>query len=384
MPHSPAQPPVNPENFPLKVWLLAGLLASAGCIPTPHVPPAESGFATAGRAILVDGEPVLFRGICYQPTPIGEDPRTAPPYGDYYTGEYRDLHERDLPLMRAMGCNLIRVYGWDPAADHSAFLDRCYRGGDQPIYVLINRWIDPSTDWNDPAAVDAIRDNYLAMVPEARTHPAVLGFLLGNEANIQEGNGENPAFWQAHNRIAGALQEAAPGKLVSMAITDAVPSVQEFDDTMAHLDFWSLQIYRGPTFGKFFEEYVLASNKPLLITEFGMDAFDSRIGREFPDNATYPAAVIVDLWQEIVANRHRCSGGALFAWNDEWWKSEGTPDQQDPGGFPSGGYIDKTLNEEWWGLFRVRENGKEPDRLSPRAAYGALKALWQEAPGGTK
>jgi len=31
---------------------------------------------------------------------------------DYYSMEYQHLHMRDLPLLRLMGCNLIRIRAW--------------------------------------------------------------------------------------------------------------------------------------------------------------------------------------------------------------------------------------------------------------------------------
>jgi hypothetical protein len=35
-----------------------------------------------------------------QPTPINQNAAAFPPYGDYYTSNYRYLWERDFPLIR--------------------------------------------------------------------------------------------------------------------------------------------------------------------------------------------------------------------------------------------------------------------------------------------
>jgi hypothetical protein len=50
------------------------------------------------------------------------------------------------------------------------------------------------------------------------------------------------------------------------------------------VDVWSFQLYRGISFGTFFDDYArfqltMNIDKPLLITEFGLDALDFRIGR---------------------------------------------------------------------------------------------------------
>jgi hypothetical protein len=88
---------------------------------------------------------------------------SQPPYGDYYTTDYQAVTSRDLENLRRMGANLIRVYGWTPGADHQDFLDRCFNNGDRPVYVLINRWINPLTDWADPAALTALEAEWTAV-----------------------------------------------------------------------------------------------------------------------------------------------------------------------------------------------------------------------------
>ena len=48
----------------------------------------------------------------------------------------------------------------------------------------------------------------------------------------------------------------------------------------------------------------------------------------------------------------------------------------DNGGFALGSVPDGFLNEEWWGLFAVADNGAQPDVLTPRAAVARLTTLW--------
>ena len=66
-----------------------------------------------GRQLFVEGELFEVRGICYSPVPINESVYFAP-YGDYFTPEYSFIWLRDLPLIKAMGVNLVRIYGTPP------------------------------------------------------------------------------------------------------------------------------------------------------------------------------------------------------------------------------------------------------------------------------
>jgi len=353
--------------------LLIALLMAAATIGAARQP------TTSGRQILIDGEPLQVRGVCYQPTPIGDNPSQSPPYGDYFTTSYAAIHDRDLANLRAMGANVIRVYGWSTTDDHTAFLDKCWNGGVAPIRVLVNRWINPFTDWSSSAAVAAITKQFTDIDSRLGDHPAVLGIVLGNEANIQNGNGTNPAFWTAMNTIAGAIKAQTPGRLVSMAITDAVPQIAARDAAMDNLDFWCVQVYRGTTFGTFFTEYAAASSKPLILTEFGIDAYDHQAGAPYPDNGAFVAGVAADLWAELVANADIASGACYFEYLDEWWKG-GSASAHDTGGFAIGGFPDGFANEEWWGLFSVaRGAAGQPDALTPRATYETLQTLWTAA-----
>lgn len=354
--------------------LIIGLLLLA--VPTVY---ATGVFTVSGRDILMDGSPFEVRGVCYQPTPIGENPSTAPPWGDYFTAGYSNLWARDFANLRNMGANVIRCYGWTIGADHSAFLNAAYNGGDQSLYFLVNRWVDAKTDWNDTNAVNALVTEWEAIAMELKDHPAVMGLLIGNEINGHENNGSKPEFWSAMNQIAGAVKVVAPNKLVSVPLWDTVGHVQTWDASMSNLDFWGMQVYRGTGFGSLFSDYASYSTKPLVITEFGHDAYDAANGAEFADDAELPADAMEYLWREIRYNRAVVSGGCVFEYADEWWKVFGAnPSIHDTTGWSGSAFIDGEGNEEWWGIFRVVDNGAAPDILEPRKMFYRLAAMWNE------
>ncbi len=343
-----------------------------------QIPSAWAASVTvSGRQILVGGVPFQARGVCYAPTPVNEA-GDQPPYGDYFTATYQSLYSRDLPRMRQMGANCLRVYGWNPPSDHTGFLNAAYNGGRRPIYVLVNRWVNPDTDWANTAAVNAIAAEWVTLATNIMQHPAVLGYLIGNELNWSDANRQNPAFWAALNRIAGAVRRYDTNHLISTTLADMdLPgSIASFNSTMTNFNAWCVQVYRGNSFGTLFRDYAVASGKPLLVTEFGMDAYDRRIEAEYVDNALAQAESVVSMWYQLSANTPVASGGCVFAWADEWWKS-GTPAIHNPGGWASTAFPDGWADEEWWGIHRISPGGgSAPNVLQPRAVFDQLRALW--------
>ncbi|MBD5782446.1 hypothetical protein IEN85_23310 [Pelagicoccus sp. NFK12] len=275
-----------------------------------------------------------------------------------------------------MGINVLRVYNWEPGVDHSGFLDTCYNNGQQPLLVLVNRWIDPGSDWSNAAVVANVESQFVGMAREIKDHPAGLGVIIGNEVNEYNGNGLKPSFWRAMNGIAEAVKAEAPDLLVTMAITDRLQQVAAFDAELTALDAWSVQVYRGSGFGSFFSEYASASSKPLLITEFGYDTYDNRAGNPYPDNGSYPADIVVGLIEESWENRDICSGVFVFSYLDGLWKANGSDAEYDPGGNVNPGFEDGFANEEWWGIFRPIATPGQVDAVEPKALFEGLKELW--------
>jgi hypothetical protein len=169
---------------------------------------------------------------------------------------------------------------------------------------------------------------------------------------------------------------------------DLPGSIASANATMTNFNAWCVQVYRGNSFGTLFSDYAAASAKPLLVTEFGMDAYDRRVASEYAGNASVQADFVSALWSELAANAPVASGGCVFEWADEWWKS-GSPLTHDLGGWASASFPDGWADEEWWGINRISTGGGgAPDEFQPRAVFDQLRALWtarasatQTAPG---
>lgn len=385
----------------LMLWPVAGSQAGAGKVPGKQPaagPVGVTRVTTSGRRLAVNGEAFQVRGVGYAPTPIGVDPRYDWPYGDYFTAEHAGIYGRDLPLLREMGANTVRLWGWKAdSQEHGPFLDAAYNGGVRPIYGIVSYWLGAGRDIYSPGGRQAIIDEFTQMVAIHKDYPAVLMWAIGNELNGSWMYGDSDDLFSLIDEMAAAAHavEGESYHPVTTPLWDG-PGPTGLIDTIAaregevpNLDVWSVQVYRGLSFGSLFAEYAQVSGKPLVITEYGIDAYDTLHGAEYeligtPYQATYAEA----LWGEIAANSAVCAGGAIMAYSDEWWKGAfgaeppgfGCPDG-DPGlhsvcGYANGGHPDGFANEEWWGIVRPVKNGDAPDVMQPRAAYERLRSLW--------
>jgi len=132
----------------------------------------RGGGKVEGFKLVVDGEPFLVKGICYSPVPIGEN-TAFPPYGDYFTPEFAYIWRRDLRLIKAMGANTLRIYGWNNTVDHSLFLDEVKAYG---LKALITFYLGSATQHpvSTPEQRQGLVDDFGNQVKMYANHSAVL------------------------------------------------------------------------------------------------------------------------------------------------------------------------------------------------------------------
>lgn len=302
-----------------------------------------------GRRILIGGEPIHIKGVCWNPVPKG----ATHPDGLDFVG----LAPVDIPLMKAAGINAIRTY--EPLLD----LDVLDQLAAAEIYVINS--VFPFG--NDPAVV-------VSRVNATKHHPAILMWAIGNEWNYNGFYADVP-FEQAVVNIKQAITliNQNDGAHPVTTIYGELPDSSLLEE-LKEIDVWGINAYRGLSFDGLIEDFAALSGAPLFLSEFGADAWDARNGGSY--NPTAQAEATTALVQELIDKSAALSktgivvGGTIFEWADEWWKAEGSPSVQDNGGVAPGGgpHPDATFNEEWWGLVDV-------DR-QPRPAYDALRAIY--------
>ncbi|MBL8950217.1 MAG: hypothetical protein JNK82_05535 [Myxococcaceae bacterium] len=301
-----------------------------------------------GRRLLVNGVAVEVRAVAWNPVRKGG----THPGGLDFAGNV----ERDAAMMADAGFNAVRTYV--PLTDR-AVLDALQRHG---LWVLDTVY----AYGGDPA------NAVVARVQAASSHPAVLAWLVGNEWNY---NGLYVGLSQADSRArlneVMQLIRTVDQRLPIVNVYGELPAA-DVVTAMPLTDVWAINVYRGISFGDLFTRWASRSTKPMMLGEYGADAWNALVPGE--DQAAQAAATFA-LTREI----HRswsgdggvAIGGALFEWCDEWWKdSGGRTDVHDVGGIAPGGgpHPDLTFNEEWWGLVDIDRN--------PRAALTEARRGW--------
>ncbi|MCX5696408.1 MAG: InlB B-repeat-containing protein [Candidatus Omnitrophica bacterium] len=298
--------------FLLIVFLFWGL-ASAGNQPSKVYFRADKHLVVGellANGIYAEKEYVV-KAICYQPIPIGADYDYFDRAGD---ADKRAIYERDFAFLESAGFNTIRT--WTEV--NQLLLDTAYR---HKIKVCMGFSIDPKLNFPDPAVRKGIKDRFSKYVTLFKDHPAVLFWMLGNEQNYT--NGDNPSWYTLANElgeIAHSLEGAYPHPVAIVEgdlgnIGNAGRSAN--DAVLNKIDLWASNVYRGKSFDVFFRDYKARSNKPLLISEYGIDAYDSR-NRQVAEMTQ----MLWDraLWQEIAVNNDVCVGGTVMNYSDGWWK----------------------------------------------------------------
>ncbi len=326
----------------------------------PTVKPVSTGpVKVIGKTLYVNDQPFTVRGVGYAPTPIG----AAPPV-DIYSDP--DVFARDVPFVQAMNVNVIRTWGQPSSA---LLLDVFYYNGSAPIYTLVGFWVPVSgIDYADPAVIATYENQFRALVNQFKDHPGLLGWGLGNELNIHN-SGDDLAAWHAlANRLAEVAYEEEgatyhPTVLVNADLFDSCNvDVVSDDVSLDHVDIWGFNTYFGWDAHCYFDYAERLTAKPVLITEYGIDAWDNENGAVYED---VQAEWVGHQWRQIEG---RCAGASIMAYSDEWWKAD-NPWSHDFGGYGTGNHPDGYSNEEWWGMVWCQDNGSEPDQLFARQVF---------------
>jgi glycosyltransferase involved in cell wall biosynthesis len=208
----------------------------------------------------------------------------------------------DFGLMREMGVNVLRVYHTPPRW----FLDLAAK---HRLRVMVTiPWHKRVLFLDDHEAVQTIRDNVAEAAKANAGHPAMLGFFIDNEIP------PDLVRWYGSRRMEEFLNSLV--RIVKKHDPLALAAYANFPPTEYLLpdevDFYSYNVYlhrKKDLVGYLGRLQNLAGDKPLILSEFGMDT----IRHPQEEQAHLLAEHVTTVFEAGLA------GTFIFSWTDEWF-----------------------------------------------------------------
>jgi beta-galactosidase len=292
---------MNPSRVVSRMrWAAAPTLAAAllALSPGAAAAPAASGGRDAkvvkdgkGSRIQVDGRDFMVVGMNWDYFPIGTN------YNFSLWKQPDDMIEaalaREMPLLKAMGVNVIRVYDGIPAKWVKHIYER------YGIYTAVNHamgrygmnvdgvWIpENKVDYSDPRFRAAVKAEVLAMVDGLKDAPGALMWILGNENNYglswrsseienlpvgERDAGRARFLYSLLGEIVRDVKARDPAHLVTNANGD-VQYIDIIAQEVKGLDIFGANVYRGKSAGDLFKVVQEKLGLPVMFTEFGSEA----------------------------------------------------------------------------------------------------------------
>lgn len=289
-----------------------------------------------GRQFVAGDAPFLIKGIHYGPWRPGTGPNKAYPYPPI------EGIAGDFDLIRRAHANTVLLYD-APAS----VLDLADRRGLKVLYTFALDWWAVGGE-RQPE----IRAQVVERVKALRGRPALLGWVLGNEvpeAAIQERGADR--IVEGLRDLYDAVKRIDPAHPVSHANW---PPAKDLD--LGFLDFVSFNLYPlwppevvATGFGPYIAQVLrpLAHDKPLLLTEFGVNTIEATADRQ--------AQLLRSSWTGLVDAG--AAGGVVFEFADEWWKN----------------YDNPVRTGNWWVRRQAPDDELRHDE-DPEESYGLMTA----------
>ncbi len=213
-----------------------------------------------------------------------------------------DQVEVDLRLMREIGLNIVRVYHAPPRW----FLDRCAAAGIRVVITL--PWEKHVEFLRERKGRDEIARTVRATVSENIGHPAVFGYLVGNEIS------STMARWLGVRRVTEFVEHLVRiGRAIDPDVLFSYATYPPTEYLLPqNVDFFCFNVYLHNQ--RDFERYLLrlqnlTEERPLVLGEFGMDT----IRHSQEEQAEMLG------WHVESVVKCGLAGTIFFSWTDEWF-----------------------------------------------------------------
>ena len=364
-----------------------------------------------GDQLTVNGKPMIVKGMNWDYYPIGTN------YSYNFWGQsdlfIKKALDDEMGLLQNMGVNAIRVYSGIP----KKWIEHIYNN--YGIYTMLNHsfgrygltingvWT-PNTEYADPKTRELLLSEVKKLAEEFKDTKGLLLFLLGNENNYglfwdgaetedipvkdRKSTVRAESMYRLFNEAAFTMKSIDKSHPVAICNGDLL-----FLDIIAkhciHADILGINAYRGVSFTDMYDRVRKEYGKPILLTEFGSDAFNAISNQEDQD---MQAHYLKGNWKEIYENAYGAGkngnsiGGFTFQFSDGWWKYGQTKNlavHDNNASWSNGGYLkdyvkgSNNMNEEWFGICSKGATDAEGHyQLYPRSSYYLLKEIHQLNP----
>ncbi|MFH0879803.1 MAG: hypothetical protein V2A34_08835, partial [Lentisphaerota bacterium] len=180
------------------------------------------------------------------------------------------------------------------------------------------------------------------------------------------------------NELAEMIHELDPNHPVAIGNLGS-GMAEEYRQYAPAIDIFGMNAYMGPNgFGGTWDEVRSKFDRPVLILEYGCDAYAEGRGPDEEAQANYHRGALRDLvlnqaGGELAGN---CIGGVIFEYLDEWWKAGDDIHTQSVVSQWQGPMPDNKVHEEWFGIMGQGSGRNSPFERAPRQAYYMYKENW--------
>ncbi len=373
--------------------------------------------------MTVNNRPYFIKGIAYSADVIGvSEPdvndwmwsdvdNNGKPDGPYDSwvdlnrDNYQDISENivgDFALLKAMGCNTIRIYHSEHINKELLF-DMHRRFG---IKVIMGNFFgaytkgsnanwNTGTDYTDKKQKKNMLESVREMVEEFKDEPYILMWMLGNE-NDTEGSTLNStatktnaskkpeAYAKFLEETCKMIKEIDPNHPIGVC-NATTKLVKYFAKYTPSIDILGFNQYNGPYgFGTLWNRVKQEYDRPVLITEYGCDAWNEN---KKTTNEAYQANYHKGNWKDIENNSYwgektgNSIGGVAYCWLDRWWLIGSAKVHDTMLGAWRGTTIDSWFNDEWLGICSQGNGRQSPfQRILRKVYYTYQEELWDWEP----
>jgi hypothetical protein len=321
--------------FFIAAYLIGTVIVLKRYAEVPEDRPSRA--SISGDWFYRDGHKFLVKGVGWDPARPGELP--------WARKQSIDLVDEDFRRIREAGFNTIRT--WEALSWSE--LEAAERHG---LAVLQGIWIEPDGDFRGEQfqrqTIKKVRD----IVGYSKESSTIIGYLVMNEPEAEHVFAQGLETTLRFLRlVASEIRRLDPAAHVAFSSWPGLEFLVKHN-----LDFAGVNLYPFRPIKLIdavgYEGMVRlwkdlhGSGRPLLVTEYGLS-----VSPEKPAKANAPggtseeeqAARLPQMADQMLAAG--AAGGAVFAWNDGWWKGQNRPEDAL--------FHDADDPEEWFGLLAM-------------------------------